>query len=325
MRIVSLLPAATEWLGAMGALDALVARSHACDFPPSIGGLPVVTKPVREDASTSPVTIARSDDADASPCLLEGCSRFDVDLTRLAALKPDLILAQDRCPTCTLSRAALENQPAFRAGDVSEIFSMQPTTFKQVLNDALRLGKKIGRTREAMEFVARRERRLQDLRSRLGLSKRSGSESRPSVLCISCIDPLVAAGNWVPDMVELAGGAMSDLGVAGQPSHFLGWTSVRRADPDVLAFVLSGLDLETTRSEVIMRIPALPGWADLRAVRNGRVYVFNGRDYFSRPGPRLYRGIELLALALHPQRLTPDFTAAEWEMEKIRIETTSEG
>ncbi len=317
-RIVSLLPACTEWIAAFDALDLLVARSHACDHPPEVRTLPALTSPTPDAVS------GREIDQAVRDCVEGGDGMFEVDYARLAELKPDLILTQAQCRVCAVSLPDLEEELASWSAHRPDVFSMQPATFKQVLNDALRLGKLIGRMREAMDFVAGQERRLHALRSRLGLHKTSPADELQSVVCIEWLDPVMIAGHWVPDMVALGGGRALSA-AAGEESQFVDWSLVRHTDPDVLAVMPCGYDLDVTVRELSSRFGALPGWGDMRAVRNGRVFAFDGNAYFSRPGPRLYRGVELIARALYPDEFDPEDGVDEWEMRRVRTVPTSGG
>ncbi len=292
MRVVSLLPAATEWVCALGAGDQLVGRSHACDYPPSVRDLPVVTRPA----------LAAEGDVQGEVPSRRGLSGFDVDLDRLRALQPDLVLTQ---ATGDAALAAWADAPPQR-------FSMAPQTFKQVLDAALRLGKTVGRTEAAMRFIAQAETRLRALRDRLGLTKRSDAAAGPTVVCIAWMAPLMTAGLWMPDVVELAGGR-AVLAEKGARSRSVAWDALRRADPDVIALAACGFTLAQTRRH-LHDLTQRAGWADLHAVRQGRLYLFDGNAYFNRPGPRLYRTIELLAAALHPKQAPPAYLhVEEWE------------
>lgn len=297
MRIVSLLPAATEWLCAFGAADLLVGRSHACDFTREGQAVPVVTQP-SVDVGGDSAAIDRT----VHGTLQQGLSLYDVDLDALRDLAPDLIVTQSQCEACAVSLDALEAALAGWTEGQPELFSFAPKTFKQVLDAALRLGKRVGRMPEAMRFVAERERELKLLRDRIGARRDGTVEGRPAptVACIEWVEPLMTAGHWAPDLVELAG-ARAVAAEAGKPSAYVAWDEVVAADPDVLAVTACGLTVQQALRD-LHYLTERAGWKDLQAVRDGRVYVFDGDAYFNRPGPRLYRSVELLAAALHPAR-----------------------
>jgi iron complex transport system substrate-binding protein len=307
MRVVSLLPAATEWVYALGAGASLVGRSHACDHPPAAAALPALTRPaVAAGTSASIDTAVRAR-------LRQGLSLFDLDLEALRALAPNLVLTQAQCDVCAVSLTQLEEVLAAWTDARPRLFSMEPMTFKEVLDAALRLGRALGCDAEAMRFVAAAELRLQRLRDALGLRRDTDPAGLPTVACLEWLDPLMTAGHWMPDVVELAGGR-AVLAEKGTPSAYVRWSDLCAADPDVLVVAPCGFTLDQTRA--VLGAPAAgAGWAQLTAVRAGRVYLFDGRAYFNRPGPRLYRSVELLAQALYPASLPPFVEPAQaWEL-----------
>ena len=311
MRIVSLLPAATEWLCAFGAADLLVGRSHACDFPSEVRDRPVLTR-ATIDSDGDSASIDRS----VRDTLDRGLSLYGLDLDAVRELAPDLVVTQAQCDVCAVSLDALETMLAAWTDAQPELFSFEPTTFKGVLDTALRLGRTIGQMPEAMRVVAERERALKLLRERIGARRDGTVEGRPAptVVCIEWIEPLMTAGHWAPDLVELAGGR-AVAADAGTASAYVAWEDIVAADPDVLAVTACGLAVEAALRD-LHYLTERTGWSDLRAVREGRVFVFDGDAYFNRPGPRLYRSVELLAAALYPMRagVAPE----DWEV--VRIE-----
>lgn len=319
MRIVSLLPAATEWVCAFGGEGDLVGRSHECDTPASVQALPAVTRPTYEGSGDSAAI-----DAAVQEQLQAGLSLYEVDLERLRTLEPDLILTQAQCEVCAVSLPQLEATLADWSSGAPEIFSMEPMTLKEVLDTALRLGRAIGRADAAMPFIARKERLLKQLRDRIGVDRRTDPETLPAVACIEWMEPLMTAGHWMPDVVDMAGGR-AVLAEKGKPSRTVDWAELRDADPDVLALMPCGFTLEETTRD-LHYLTDREGWSDLRAVRTGRVVLFDGDAYFNRPGPRLYRSIALLASALHPDAVDAEVLApASWERRLLRnVETTSQ-
>ena len=310
MRIASLLPAATEWICALGAADALVARSHECDAPEAITDRPAVTRATYDDSGSSAAI-----DAAVRDTLQQGLSLYSIDLDRLQALAPDLIVTQDQCAVCAVSKSELTNALAQTwDGTPPDVFSMQPRTLKEVLNTALRIGRTMGRTREAMRTVAGAEKQLHDLHVHMEYDRRTADpDALPTVACIEWLDPLMVAGHWMPDVVEMAGGRAL-LTEAGDASQTIAFDALRDADPDVIALLPCGFSVDQTRRD-LSALTHQPGWSDLSAVRAGRVVLLDGNAYFNRPGPRLYRSIELMASALHdvPLRTSP----APWELQAL--------
>jgi len=306
MRIVSLLPAATEWVCVFGGVENLVGRSHECDYPESIQDVPVVTAPTYDSDGDS----AAIDDA-VQGQLQEGLSLYEVDLERLRALEPDLIVTQDQCEVCAVSLPELETQLGDWTGGAPEVVSMRPQTLKEVLDEALRLARGMEALDAGMEVLANLETGLRVLREEIGVDRSTNPQSLPSVACIEWLEPLMVAGHWMPDVVEMAGGRPV-LGTAGEPTRPVEWGAVREADPDVMALIPCGFTIEETRRD-LHYLTDRPGWDEMSAVQNNRVALLDGNAYFNRPGPRLYRAIEVLASVLHPDHRRPDPLVADWE------------
>lgn len=309
MRIASLLPAATEWIVALGGTDALVGRSHECDHPPEVQSLPVLTS----------ATYPQEDDARAIHNAVQervqaGLSLYDVDLERLAALEPDLVLTQAQCEVCAASLSEIEADLREHVPG-AKLFSMQPATMKAVLDTALRLGRTLDRTDVAMQYIAKQEQRLRQLYEAIGLQRRTEPDTLPSVVCIEWTDPLMVAGHWTPDVVR-HGGGHALLTEPGAPSRRIAWEELATADPDALFVMPCGFTLADTARNW-EALTAHPQWNDLRAIQSGRVFAFDGNAYFNRPGPRLYRAAELVAQALYPDAQTGR-PAAPWERQRGR-------
>ena len=308
MRIVSLLPAATEWICALGAEADLVGRSHECDYPPSVQSLPVLTQPSFPNEGSS-----LGIDHRVRERVQQGLSLYDVDLEHLRALRPDLIVTQAQCAVCAVSMPQLEAALATWTGATPEVFSIEPYTLRQVLDVGLHLGKTLGRLDAMMQYLGDGEGRIGALRRRLGIHKRSDPLRWPTVACIEWLEPLMIAGHWMPDIVAMAGG-QAVLAQSGLRSDYVFWEAVCVADPDVLAVTACGFTLGRTRREIAC-LTNKEGWNDLKAVQEGRVVLFDGNAYFNRPGPRLYRSIELMAVALHPDRMA-GYEVEDGEMER---------
>jgi iron complex transport system substrate-binding protein len=245
-----------------------------------------------------------------------------VDLDTLRDLAPDLVVTQAQCEVCAVALPTLEVALADWTGGQPDLFSLAPTTFKQVLDAALRLGRTVGRTEETMAFIAERERDLRRLRERIG-ARRDGmvaGREAPSVVCVEWIEPLMAAGHWMPGLIELAGGRTL-LAEGGAPSPYVEWDDIVAADPDVLAVTACGFTVEQSLRD-LGYLTERPEWPDLRAVRQGRVFVLDGNAYFNRPGPRLYRSVELLAAVLYPNRagIRAGIRPESWEVVRVGTE-----
>jgi iron complex transport system substrate-binding protein len=277
-RVVSLLPSATEIAVALGLGDALVGRSHECDFPPEVAWLPALT-------STKIAKGMRSVEIDrtVTDIIGAGLSVYSVDTNRLRALKPDVILTQTQCAVCAVTPADLEDALADWIGAPPELVSLAPDALDDVWRDFHAVGAATGRAAEAERAVA-------DLRERLARIKRP--PERPTVAAIEWIDPLMIAGNWVPELIEIAGG-VPVLAAPGQHSPFIAWDDLRAADPDMIVAMPCGFQILRTLEEMPL-LDELPGWQSLKAVRNGRVFVADGHHLYNRPGPRLVVSAEAL-------------------------------
>ncbi len=290
MRIVSLLPSATEIAFALGLGDQVVAVSHECDYPPAARQRPAVTRsPLHGHALSS-----REIDERTARELREGGTLYYLDTDRLRDLAPDLILTQELCDVCAVAPQEVER--AVRTlGTVPRVLSLEPNTLADVLQTIRIVGTATGREAEAEALVARLAERIARVRQAA-----DGVADRPRVFCLEWTDPPWVAGHWVPEMVALAGG-IDVLGEAGAPSMRVEWERVRAAAPEVLVLMPCGFDLARTLAEAAV-VRALPSWDALPAVGAGRVYAVDGSSYFNRPGPRLVDGLELLAHLLHPER-----------------------
>lgn len=287
-RIISFLPAATEMAFDLGLGDRVVGVSHECDFPQEARQRPVVVRPALplETMSLHEIDVA------VAERIGRGESLYQVDESRLRELKPDLILTQDLCQVCgpagneiTVVLKLLQPKP--------EILWMTPHSLEDIFQNILDLGKASGRWPEADAIVAERKERLS------WILRRTQYLARPRVFCMEWADPIYCAGHWVPEMVEIAGG-IDGLARKGTDSVRISWDDVRKWAPEVL--VLSPCGFHTAQAvEQVPRLRSLPGWAEIPAVRDGRVFCVDANSYFARPGPRVVEGTELLAHLIHPE------------------------
>ena len=299
MRVASLLPSATEMVHFAGAGKDLVGVTHECDYPPGVEELPKLTSSKIDHPSMTSAEI----DAAIGRHLTDTGSIYALDVILLDELSPDLILTQGLCDVCAVSMSLVE-EAASGLRSRPEILSLNPTSLRDVLEDAVRIAEMLGRGEETRERVTALEARLASVEEAVaGLS-------RPRVGCIEWLDPPFCAGHWVPEMVRLAGGEELFAG-PGEVSARLTWHSVFEAAPEVLVLMPCGFGVERTLVEA-RTLPELPGWGELPAVKSGRVWVVDANSYFSRPAPRLVEGVEILAHILHPEVFSdvPDTTDA---------------
>jgi len=287
-RVVSLIASATETVCALGCEGALVGRSHECDWPRSVLTLPAVSRPAFVTAGSS-----RAVDLALKERLARALSIYEVDGALLKRLAPDLIITQTQCEVCAVSPADVERAVCELTDRSARILALEPNGLDDVWTDIQRVAEALGVPERGAELVRQLHWRVADIERRA-----AALEARPRVAVVEWIEPLMAAGNWMPELVALAGG-VNLFGEARRHSPWMTWDALVAADPDVILVSPCGFDVPRTRSEM----PALcsrPGWASLRAVRSGRVYLADGNAYFHRPGPRLVESLEILAEVLHP-------------------------
>jgi len=288
MKICSLLPSATEILFALGLGEAVVGVSHECDFPPEARRKRCVIRSVLVPERHSSVAI----DAAVREHAARHASLYELDVEALRELRPDVIVTQELCGVC-----AIETRDVLRAIEAlpgsPTVLSVHPHTISEMLDDIRCLGEALGRPGQAAHVIEDCQARIERVRRRMG-----GVTARPRVACLEWLDPLMFAGHWVPEMVGLAGGC-DLLGASGEPSGYVEWERLRRAQPEVLVLLPCGLPMERARRE-LASLEALAGWEDLPAVRQRRVWLVDGPAYFNRSGPRLVDGVELLAHLFHP-------------------------
>ncbi|MEX0718767.1 MAG: cobalamin-binding protein [Planctomycetaceae bacterium] len=317
-RIVTLIASATEIVAALGFEDALVGRSHECDYPASVLKLPTCS-----EAKVDPGASSREIDRQVKAVLREALSVYRVDAELLRELEPTLIVTQTQCEVCAVSLKDVEQAVCefWRAGGVSPpvrravdefgslvagitggltpparptIVSLEPMRLADLWTD-IRL------VAQALDAPERSETLIAELKDRLDrlAAKTAAIAIQPTIACIEWIDPLMAAGNWVPELVEIAGGR-NLFGEAGKHSPWMTWEQLVERDPEVIAIMPCGFDIDRTRGEMAPLIDRLD-WQNLRAVRTGRVFLTDGNQYFTRPGPRLVESAEILAELLHPE------------------------
>ncbi|HEY8185245.1 MAG TPA: cobalamin-binding protein [Pyrinomonadaceae bacterium] len=287
-KIVSFLPSATEMVCALGLADQLAGVTHECDYPPDVVGKPIVVRNVLPIESMSQAEI----DAAVAQRMRDGLSLYQVDEALLQELAPDLILTQNLCQVCAPS-----------GNEVSEVLSLltkkpevlwlTPQSLEEIAANLRQLGEATGRIEEAERLIATGRKRLEKIK----VATRN-LKDRPRVFCIEWLNPIYCSGHWMPQMVEIAGG-VDALARRGNDSVRIAWSDVVNWAPEILIITPCGFNLE----QVIEQTPQLtnyPGWSDLPAVDDGKVFAVDANSYFARPGPRVVEGTELLAHLFHP-------------------------
>jgi len=297
MRICSLLPATTEIAFALGLGDALVGVTHECDYPPQAKEKPVVVRSIIDAARMT----SREIDRKVVEVLQAGKGLYAIDEDAFIDAAPDLILTQGLCDVCALDY----NEVVKAAEKLSRrpiILSLNPHRMADVLEDIRRVG-------AATERLIVAEALIQDLKRRIDRVAHPRPLRRPRVVCLEWYEPLYAAGHWAPEMVELAGGE-DMLGRKGEPSSKVEWRDVVAARPEVILLMPCGFDVRRTVKEATP-LRRSEGWNDLPAVRAGKVFAVNGNAYFSRAGPRLVNGLEILARLIRPEEIAGSLSPAD--------------
>ena len=288
MRICSLLPSATEMIALLGLSDELVGISHECDYPPSVRNVPIMVEPM-----IPPHGLASADiDRQVIQLVASGQRLYRLKEILLRQARPDLVLSQDLCHVCAVTPdqlhdalSSLPHQPT--------VLTLNPHTVHDVINDVIRIGDAAGRSAEGHRLAALLRDRLDAVHTRV-----QGLSHRPRVACIEWLSPLYVAGHWVPEMVQLAGG-QDVLAQPGTPSRIVTWDEVLAAAPDILIVMPCGFSVKRTQTELFQLMQQPDQWR-LSAELVQHTFLVDASSYFSRPGPRLIDGIELLAAILHP-------------------------
>jgi iron complex transport system substrate-binding protein len=287
-RIISLLPSATEIVAALGFAENLVGRSHECDFPPGVEKLPVCSSTKVPVHGTS-----YEIDERVKAIVAEGLSVYRVDVERLRELQPDLILTQTQCAVCAVTPRDLEAALCAWIGAPPAMLSLEPNNLADGWSDIRQVAEALGVPQRGENLIASLDERLANLRSRS-----SEAVSRPAVAAIEWLGPLMAGGNWMPELIEMAGGR-SLFARGGEHSDWLDWASLIEADPEVILLVPCGFKIAQTIRDLNL-LTENPAWANLRAVRQRQIFLIDGHHFFNRPGPRLVESAEIVAEILNP-------------------------
>lgn len=300
MRVVSLIASSTEIICALGARDQLVGRSHECDFPLSVQPLPVCTE-MKLNINVS----SRDIDTQVRKIVSEGLSVYRVLPDILQKLQPDLIVTQTQCEVCAVSLKDVEVAVYQLVSSHPEIVSLHPNALPDVWAD-------IRCVAQALGCVARGEELIAALQERMWVIEQKATHlaQQPTVAYIEWVDPLISGGNWMPDLVRMAGG-INLFGTSGIHSPNLKWDDVVAANPDVIFIAPCGYDMARTAQDLPL-LQARPEWAQLKAVKTKRVVMADGNQFFNRPGPRVVESLEILAEVLHPEQFDYGHENSGW-------------
>jgi iron complex transport system substrate-binding protein len=286
-RIVSLIASATEIVAALGYEDSLVGRSHECDFPPSVEQLTICSEP-RIDVTGSSLEI----DREVKATVQEALSVYSVFRHELERLQPTLVITQSQCDVCAVNLKDVQAAVCDMIGSKPEIVSLEPMALADIWTDIMTVAESLNDADSGKRLVASLQERLRQLAESI-----PRSTTPPTVMCVEWLEPLMPAGNWIPELVELAGG-QSLISEAGKHSPWMTWDDLINADPDFIAIMPCGFGIERTKQELHL-LTGHPGWKNLKAVRAGNVFLTDGNQYFNRPGPRVVESAEIVAEILH--------------------------
>jgi iron complex transport system substrate-binding protein len=300
LRIVSLIASASEIVASLGLSRHQVGRSHECDFPPEILALPVCTSPAFPiDGSSAEI------DQRVKQRVADALSVYEVSRETLDALQPTHVITQTQCRVCAVSLEDVERALTGWVTSRPKLVALEPNALADIWSDIQRVAVACGVPESGAKAVDALQARLREISERACRSPR-----RPRVACIEWHEPLMAAGNWVPELVEMAG-AVNLFGQAGAHSPWMTWQQLVDADPDVIVSMPCGFDLARTSAEMYW-LDRRPEWPKLRAVKTGQVYLADGNQYFNRPGPRIVESLRILAEILHPEAFDPTLHGAAW-------------
>ena len=285
-RVLSLLSSTTEIIYALGCGDRLVGRSHECDYPEEVSELPICTIPKFNVDGTS-----REVDDEVKSLVQSALSIYYINEKLIKELKPDIIFTQSQCEVCAVSVSDVENALKNITGLSSRVISVEPNSVEDIFNDILTIAEILNVRKKGKELVESIKAKIDNT------EKIVYQKSSPSVAAIEWIDPLMAAGNWVPQLIRVAGGK-NLFGEAGKHSPWMKYNDLVEQDPEIIIVMPCGYDIKKSLIE-IKTLESKKGWGSLKAVRNRNVYITDGNQFFNRPGPRIIESIEILLEIIH--------------------------
>ncbi len=299
-KIVSLIASTTEIVCALGCKEFLVGISHECDFPESILDLPRCSAP-RIDVDISSIEIENT----ITGLIKNALSIYSVDQEKLIELSPDIILTQDMCRVCAVSEDDVKMALRKSFTKSVQMYSFSPMTLHGIFDGILEIGNLLNKSETARNLVVDMKIRIKAIKEESKRIKRI-----PKVCAIEWIDPIYTGGNWMPELIEIAGG-QSVFGKTGEHSKIIQFSEIVDQDPDILLILPCGWDISRSESELHPLLHQ-PEWSYLKAVRNGKVFILDGNQYFNRPGPRIIDSIEILTEIFHPWKFIHEFEGSGW-------------
>ncbi len=300
MNIITLIPSATEIVSCLGLMDRLVGTSHECDWPETLPNLPKLTAPKLDITATS-ADIDRS----VKSLIEDALGVYHVDADKMKALAPDIIITQDQCEVCAVSAGELDKALHDWTGGKPQVISLSPQNLDDILDDIQRVAALLGVPERGIAFLLDAQKRMVAVKE-----KAAQAETRPTMVFLEWIEPMMAGGNWMPELADIAN-ADALLAKAGAHSPYMDMEALANADPDVIVVTPCGFGLERTAKE-IEPLLADKDFQALKAMQNGRVYLADGNHYFNRPGPRIVDSLECLSEMLHPELFEARMKGSAW-------------
>lgn len=300
LKIISLLPAATEIVCALGLEQQLIGRSHECDYPESIQKLPVCSSAKFLSGSDSAAI-----DAQVKEILSEALSVYTIDRELIKSLAPDIIITQAQCEVCAVNLNDVEKALNDQMDKECRIISLSPGGLQDIYRDISYLAEQLNVEKSGAELLELAEERTDIIRHKLKFITQ-----KPTVVCIEWLSPLMLAGNWTPEIVEIAGG-IPVLSEKNKHSAYVDYQLIREADPDILVIMPCGFSVQRTLQEINLLLE-LPGWTELKAVKEQRVYIVDGNQFFNRSGPRITDSIEIMAEIINPKQFIFGYEGNGW-------------
>ena len=300
-KIVTLIPSATEIVAFLGEKDSIVGRSHECDYPPDLNKIKKLTSPkINVDGTSGEIH------KQINTILENSLSVYKVDIKELKKLEPDVVITQAHCEVCAVSLAEVEEIVAKHLNEKTKIISLQPNTLGEVFDDIKKVAEGLNLDKVTTEgLIKPLEQRVKNIQIK------SSKQKKKTVACIEWIDPLMAAGNWIPEMVKISGGE-DVFGKSGKDSHWITFDEIKNYDPEIIIFLPCGYNIEKTKDEVENLLIKETKWRNLKAFKNKDLFIVDGNQFFNRPGPRLVESLEIFAEIIHPNLFNFNHQQSGW-------------
>ena len=299
-KIVTLIPSATEIVAFLGEKDSIVGRSHECDYPPDLNKIKKLTSPkINVDGTSGEIH------KQINTILENSLSVYKVDIKELKKLEPDVVITQAHCEVCAVSLSEVEEIVAKHLNEKTKIISLQPNTLGEVFEDIKKVAEGLNLDKVTTEGL------IKPLEQRVKNIQIKSLKKKKTVACIEWIDPLMAAGNWIPEMVKISGGE-DVFGKSGKDSHWITFDEIKNYDPEVIIFLPCGYNIEKTKDEVENLLIKETKWSNLKAFKDKDLFIVDGNQFFNRPGPRLVESLEIFAEIIHPNLFNFNHQQSGW-------------